>query len=1008
MSASDAPEDPADDPDNTVVDAACNPAPADCSAVITQATANNAARPLKITVGAGQPVGTLFRLASTVTIGSGISIEGVNEPVFAGGQNQMFMLSDGATNVSFRNFDVDMEQCASTTRVVSNLEAETVTNLHVSNLNVFNGNAYELDPPSCQLVTIEGNADQLRIDGNTVDKLSQFTRFRPGSDLRNVYITNNVVTEVEHSAVNFDGYGENVLIEGNQFLQHSPRARSGHMVAFQVANEGAPSARNVTLRKNRIEGRPDTAHVKNDNVTLPTGGAGDLIAIRGVDGFLVEGNVVLHSGEVGITATAGLKNGVIRNNIVGYTDTAGIVVGNDNNGNAGVANISVYNNDLFHNGLDRAYQLRPRGWRLPALSVWNATNVCVANNDVRDNEIGLGFWVFNGDDERWDPSVFDLYVNGNTFIDNFRDFVESDHPVGTAATGGYIDASPTGGTYWTSSFPGTDLDGDNLADHCPGETDDTNPCDPDPTAPNCVQDPADGDGDTIVDSLDPCPFSAPAAAVDYRGCTDADDDGTYGDADPLSPLFDADDADPCLPDTAGRANGDCDGDGVVNTRDVCEGTPTGEPVDTDGCPPEPIVDSDGDGIADDDDNCVATPNPDQADADGDGIGDACDPSPGGVDVDGDGFFTGTVPPDPDDLDDCTPNADAPQCAPTTATTPQIRIRARGATGTERMRLALDRRYVATYNLVPETMTTYTWDAPSARSLDEVRINFTNRGTFQGEFKKLTVDWIEVDGVRYQTEAPETYMAGAVPPDSDSCATVGFNQYDTLRCAGWFKYFMPDGFVLDGPDVDTDGDGFFDNVDNCPAIPNPDQTDTDGDGQGDDCDPTPQGVDADGDGLLSHGDPPDPDDGDACNPNPEHPNCDPDAGGDNEVRIRARGATGIERMRLALNRRYVATFSNVSTDWTTYTYEATSPITVTEVRVNFTNRGTYRGDTRLLDIDWIEIDGVRYESEAPETQAAGSIPDDSQSCAPIGFPGNDTLRCGGWFKYFPPAGTTIGD
>jgi cysteine-rich repeat protein len=36
--------------------------------------------------------------------------------------------------------------------------------------------------------------------------------------------------------------------------------------------------------------------------------------------------------------------------------------------------------------------------------------------------------------------------------------------------------------------------------------------------------------------------------------------------------------------------------------------------------------------------------------------------------------------------------------------------------------------------------------------------------------------------------------------------------------------------------DTDADGVFDSVDNCPFVPNPAQTDTDGDGVGDDCDP----------------------------------------------------------------------------------------------------------------------------------------------------------------------------
>ena len=38
------------------------------------------------------------------------------------------------------------------------------------------------------------------------------------------------------------------------------------------------------------------------------------------------------------------------------------------------------------------------------------------------------------------------------------------------------------------------------------------------------------------------------------------------------------------------------------------------------------------------------------------------------------------------------------------------------------------------------------------------------------------------------------------------------------------------------DVDTDGDAVADSVDNCPALPNPDQRDADGNGSGDLCDP----------------------------------------------------------------------------------------------------------------------------------------------------------------------------
>lgn len=73
--------------------------------------------------------------------------------------------------------------------------------------------------------------------------------------------------------------------------------------------------------------------------------------------------------------------------------------------------------------------------------------------------------------------------------------------------------------------------------------------------------------------------------------------------------------------------------------------------------------------------------------------------------------------------------------------------------------------------------------------------------------------------------------------------------------------LPDG----SPILDTDGDGRFDDVDNCVARANVDQHDEDLDGAGDACDPCPHlaasgvaaYVDGDGDGV-----------GDACDPEPD--------------------------------------------------------------------------------------------------------------------------------------------
>ncbi len=104
---------------------------------------------------------------------------------------------------------------------------------------------------------------------------------------------------------------------------------------------------------------------------------------------------------------------------------------------------------------------------------------------------------------------------------------------------------------------------------------------------------------------------------------------------------------------------DSDGDGVVDSKDLCPDTPRGVTVDEYGCP----IDSDGDGVADYLDKCPNTPKGVKVDAngcpidsDGDGVADyldKCPNTPKGVKVDADGCPIDTDGDGvPDYLDKC--------------------------------------------------------------------------------------------------------------------------------------------------------------------------------------------------------------------------------------------------------------------------------------------------------------------------------------------------------------------
>ena len=124
---------------------------------------------------------------------------------------------------------------------------------------------------------------------------------------------------------------------------------------------------------------------------------------------------------------------------------------------------------------------------------------------------------------------------------------------------------------------------------------------------------------------------APAA----RPVGDADGDGVLDDKDrcPGTPANTRVDAAGCPLDT--------DGDGVADHLDKCPDTPRGAPVDATGC----LRDSDGDGLTDWDETSKYGTDPNKADTDGDGLNDGAEVNthrtdPKVADTDGDGLKDG--------------------------------------------------------------------------------------------------------------------------------------------------------------------------------------------------------------------------------------------------------------------------------------------------------------------------------------------------------------------------------
>ena len=143
----------------------------------------------------------------------------------------------------------------------------------------------------------------------------------------------------------------------------------------------------------------------------------------------------------------------------------------------------------------------------------------------------------------------------------------------------------------------------------------------------------------------------------------------------------------------------------------------------------------------------------------------------------------------------------------------VLIRASGAEGNERFRLLIDGNAVMEQT-VGTTLDSYVYWTRDNITADQIRIEFTN-DTFDSSLgidANLIVDYIEIDGVRFETEAPGVLATGYWVPGQGPIP--GYYQTETLHTNGYFQYadqtIENGSFALDaGYYIVNEATGFID-------------------------------------------------------------------------------------------------------------------------------------------------------------------------------------------------------
>ncbi len=316
-------------------------------------------------------------------------------------------------------------------------------------------------------------------------------------------------------------------------------------------------------------------------------------------------------------------------------------------------------------------------------------------------------------------------------------------------------------------------------------------------------------------------------------------------------------------------------DSVVDGCDQCPNTPPGDPVDADGCS---TADDDGDGLLNDRDNCPNTPAGTTVDANG------CPTGNGGGG--GGGGRGGDTP-----QDDGTVGAGGTAVLQVSDNSASAEVSIRGAPAGSRasMHCASENAHgfagldLSGAGVVPETLVIDS-DLEPGTFVATIKICYDQQtldvaGVSAADL--IIHTWDESLGqwvITGQNNVGQSAPTGNVGDYgwNGNCVWVVVDRFSEFigadQCPDDPDKTEPGVCGCGEPDIDTDGDGVADCIDNCSSVANSDQADVDGDEVGDVCDNcadvvNSDQVDTDGDGL-----------GDVCDACPNDPDNDIDGDG----------------------------------------------------------------------------------------------------------------------------------